>query len=98
MLAKATIVYDLTYSKGSTDRPFWRTLIYIASVLPVYACSTVFKIGAISISAMLCGYRVWIFLVAAVGFNLVIACFMQYKPLDAVILSLTNLTVVNKTI
>ena len=37
----------------------------------------------------------WIFLVAAVGFNLVIACFMQYKPLDAVILSLTNLTVVS---
>ena len=95
MLAKATIVYDLTYTKGSTDRPFWRTLIYIASVLPVYACSTVFKIGAISISAMLFGHFMWMVLVGAVVFNLFIARRMQYKPLDAVILSLTNLTVVS---
>ena len=95
MLAKATIVYDLTYTKGSADRPHWRTLIYIVSVLPVYACSTIFKIGSISISAMLWGHGVWLFFVPTIAFNLWRAKNMGYKLLDAVILSLTNLTVVS---
>ena len=95
MLAKATIVYGLTYTKGSADRPHWRTLIYIVSVLPVYACSTIFKIGSISISAMLWGHGVWLFFVPTIAFNLWRAKNMGYKLLDAVILSLTNLTVVS---
>ena len=93
MLAKATIVYDLTYSKGSTERSFWRTVIYVMSVLPVYTCSTVFKIGSIALFCMLSKFFWWP-LVVTVVFNILIARIMGYRPLDIAILSLTNLTVV----
>ena len=99
MLAKTTIVYDMMYNSTGTGigkRSFSQTAKYLLAIMPLYVSSVIFKAGSIATffvnwpigSAVgLCLYFLVLLLITLKVF--------KFRPVDGIVLSLTNLTVVS---
>ena len=100
MLAKTTTVYDMMYNSTGTGigkRTFSQTVKYLLAVLPLYVSSVIFKAG--SIVTFFVNWPIG----SAVGLSLYFLVLLliplkvfKFRPVDGIVLSLTNLTVVSE--
>ena len=101
MLAKTTIVYDMMYNSSGTgigNRSFSQTVKYLLAISPLYVSSVIFKAGSIATffvnepTGATVGLSLYFFALLLITLKV-----FKFRPVDGIVLSLTNLTVVRKT-